>query len=151
MANNYQMNFIKVDPTSLLDDNGKFRQIHVSNRNVMNVERIKGISIISVSANFKNEKKYDKVVEIVTNFSNNFVWSLNGQTRQRRPIPLSTLHLKQESGKKHQHWNNPVSQMWIPVTNPDEILNLWCKDVFTGNVISDDIELSLLLCLKICS
>lgn len=141
--------FIKIDPTSLSDEEGKFKTVHVSNRNVLNVERIKGICILSLSANFKNERKYDKVIEIVTNYANNYVWSSNGQSRIRRPIPLCTLHLKQESGRKFFNWNNP-SQTWIPVSSPEEILDLWCKDVFTGNVLSDNIEMSIHFCLKIC-
>lgn len=145
MAN---LHFIKVDPTTLTE--GEFQQVHVSNRNVLNVERIKGISILSLSANFKSEKKYDKVVEIVTNYANNYVWTSDGKNRQRRPVPLCTLHLKQESGKKFIHWSNPLSQTWIPVSNPDEILKLWCKDVFTGDVVRDKIEISLIICLKIC-
>ena len=150
MANS-SFHFIKIDPTSLKDNSGQFKSTHVSNRNVLNVDRIKGISVVSLSANFLSEKKYDKVIEIVTNFSNNYVWSSNGQSRERRAIPLCTLHLKQDSGKKHFNWNNPLSQNMIPVTNPDEILNLWCKDIFTNDVVSDNIQLSLLLCLKICT
>ncbi len=149
MADNFLMHFIKIDPTSLRDINGQFTTTHVSNRNVLNVGRIKGIAVLSLSANFNHERNYDKVVEIVTNYSNNFVWSSNGQSRERRAIPLCTLHLKKEQGKKYFNWNNPQF-MFLPVTNPDEILNLWCKDVFTNQVINDNIELSLLLCLKIC-
>lgn len=146
---NFEVIYIKVDPTNLSVD-GKFKDIHISNRNVMNMERIRGIKILSISANFKNEKKFDKVVEIVTNYSNNYVWSSNGQSRERRPIPLCTLHLKQESGKKFFNWTNPLSENWIPVSNADDVLNLWCKDVFMGKVLTANIELSLVLCIKIC-
>lgn len=143
--------YIKVDSTCLKDNEGQFKTIHVSNRNTLNVKKIRGISVCSLSANFKSEKKYEKVIEIVTNFSQNFVWSQDGQTREERPVPLLTLHLKQETGRKFFSWTNPNSQPWAPVTNPDELLNLWCRDVFSGNVIKDDIEIALLVCFTICN
>lgn len=142
--------YIKVNPTSLRDNEGQFKTIHVSNRSALNISKIKGIAVCALSVNFKTQKKYDKVIEIVSNFSNNFVWSDDGQSREQKQIPLVTLHLNQEAGKKHFSWSNPNSDAWVPVTNPDEILNLWCKDVFTTNAVSDNIEISLLLCFKIC-
>lgn len=142
--------FLKLDATNFRDKEGNFSDTYVSNRGLLNVNKITAISIVSVSANFKSYKNYDKVVQLFSNYSLNYVWNSDGSARMKRHIPIATVHLQQVDGCKYFCWNNPLNNPWIPVTSPCEIMQIFCKDVFKNKSVKDNIEVSILVNLKIC-